>query len=57
MNIPTEVEEEKKWCKKKRPNTYLVYNHSNSIEMVLIFSETSWQGTEWHDTQTEQKQK
>ena len=40
MNIPTE-EEEKERSKKERPNTYLVYNHSNSIEMVLIFNETS----------------
>ena len=54
MNIPPEEEDKKK--KKERPNTYLVYNHSNSIEMVLIFNETSWQASEWHDTQTEQKQ-
>ena len=40
MNIPTE-EEEKERSKKERQNTYLVYNHSNSIEMVLIFNETS----------------
>ena len=53
MNIPTEEEEKKK---KERPNTYVVYNHSNSVEVVLIFSETSWQGIEWHDTQTEQEQ-
>ena len=41
MNIPTEEEEVTQRSKKERPNTYLVYNHSNSIEMVLIFSETS----------------
>ena len=43
MNIPTEEEEKKgeKRRKKERLNTYLVYNHSNSVEMVLIFSETS----------------
>ena len=40
MNVPTE-EEGKKKKKKERPNTYLVYNHSNSIEIVSIFSETS----------------
>ena len=40
MNIPTEEEEEKN-RKKERPKTYLVYNHSNSLEMVLIFNETS----------------
>ena len=40
MNIPTE-DEEKERSKKETPNTYLVYNHSNAIEMVLIFSETS----------------
>ncbi len=56
MNIPTE-EEEKERSKKERPNTYLVYNHSNSIEMVLVFSETSWQGIQvaWHTNWTKTK--
>ena len=47
----------KKKSKKERPNTYLVHNHSNSTEMVLIFNEASWQGIWVADTQTEQKQK
>ena len=51
------TEEEEKSRKKERPNTYLVYYHSNFIEMVLIFNETSWQRIRvaWHTNWTKTK--
>ena len=57
MNVPKQEEEKQKM--KERPNKYLVYNHSNSIEMVLMFNETSWHAI-WvarHMNWTKQKKK
>ena len=43
----------RKKMKKKDPMyLYLVFNHSSSIKMVLIFNDKA---SEWHDTQTDQK--